>query len=75
MAEGTPPIAGQLLTVAEVADALRVSNMTVYRLINAGELAALRIGKNYRIRASDLEAYLASGEVAPVDADAHEENG
>ena len=43
---GTP----QLLTVAEVADLLRVSNMTVYRLIKAGDLAALRVGKNYRIR-------------------------
>jgi len=54
---------GQLLTVAEVADALRVSNMTVYRLIKAGELPALRIGKNYRIRRSELDDYLAGGVV------------
>ena len=55
---------GPVLTVSEVADTLRVSSMTVYRLVKAGELPALRIGKNIRIRATDLEAYLASGVVA-----------
>jgi excisionase family DNA binding protein len=48
----------QLLTVAEVAQIMRVSNMTVYRLIKAGQLAALRVGKNYRIRGRDIERYL-----------------
>ncbi len=56
-------LTGPLMTVAEVAEVLRVSNMTVYRLIKAGELPALRVGKNYRIREGDLEAYLATGEV------------
>ena len=55
---------GPVLTVAEVADALRVSSMTVYRLVKAGELPALRVGKNIRIRANDLDGYLASGLVA-----------
>jgi excisionase family DNA binding protein len=54
---------GPVLTVAEVADTLRVSSMTVYRLVKAGELPALRIGKNIRIRTTDLDAYLASGDV------------
>jgi excisionase family DNA binding protein len=48
----------RLLTVAEVAATMRVSNMTVYRLIKTGELPALRVGKNYRIRESDVDAYL-----------------
>ena len=48
----------RLLTVGEVADHMRVSNMTVYRLIKSGALPAIRVGKNYRIRASDLTAYL-----------------
>ena len=48
----------RLLTVGEVAAAMRVSNMTVYRLIKAGELGAIRVGKNYRIRESDVERYL-----------------
>jgi excisionase family DNA binding protein len=48
----------RLWTVAEVAEHMRVSNMTVYRLIKAGQLPAIRVGKNYRIRAGDLAAYL-----------------
>jgi excisionase family DNA binding protein len=47
------------LTVAEVAEQLRVSNMTVYRLINAGELPAVRVGRSYRIVEADVDAYLA----------------
>ena len=54
---------GPLLTVAEVADILRVSNMTVYRLIKGGQLSAIRVGKNYRIRQGDLDAYLQAGSV------------
>ncbi len=53
-----PDFDEQLLTVAEVAQIMRVSNMTVYRLIKAGQLAAIRVGKNYRIRRRDVERYL-----------------
>jgi excisionase family DNA binding protein len=47
-----------LLTVGEVANIMRVSNMTVYRLIKSGQLPAIRVGKNYRIRRQDMERYL-----------------
>ena len=53
----------RLLTVVEVAATMRVSNMTVYRLIKGGELAALRVGKNYRIRESDVDRYLSERSV------------
>jgi excisionase family DNA binding protein len=53
----------RLLTVAEVAATMRVSNMTVYRLIKNGDLPALRVGKNYRIRESDVDAYLSERSV------------
>ena len=46
------------VTVGEVARQLRVSNMTVYRLISAGDLPATRIGRSYRIREADLDAFL-----------------
>lgn len=49
-----------LLTVAEVAASLRVSTMTVYRLIQRDELGALRIGRSYRIEPETLAAYLQS---------------
>jgi excisionase family DNA binding protein len=48
----------RFLTVAEVADLLRVSSMTVYRLIEAGELRALRVGKAFRINEDDLDRFL-----------------
>jgi excisionase family DNA binding protein len=51
----------RLLRVQEVADAMRVSNMTVYRLIQSGELVATRVGRSYRIRERDVEAYLSRG--------------
>ena len=47
-----------MLTVREVAAAMRVSSMTVYRLINSGDLRAIRVGKHFRIRQHDLDAYL-----------------
>lgn len=47
------------LTVAEVAEQLRVSTMTVYRLIRSGDLGAVRIGKSYRLRQVDVDGYLA----------------
>ena len=45
--------------MAEVAAAMRVSTMTVYRLIKGGDLPAVRVGHNYRIRGADVERYLA----------------
>ena len=46
------------LTVQEVAELMRVSTMTVYRLIKAGDLRAARIGRSLRLRASEIQAYL-----------------
>ena len=46
------------LTVSEVAQMLRISNMTVYRLISSGQLPAVRVGKSYRVREEDLDRYL-----------------
>jgi len=48
----------RLLTVNEVADLLRVSRMTVYRLIKNGEMPALRVGRSYRLREEDVHTYL-----------------
>ncbi len=46
------------LTVGEVARLMRVSNMTVYRLIRSGALKAVRVGNRYRVRESDVHKYL-----------------
>ena len=39
----------RFLTVAEVAEAMRVSKMTVYRLVHAGTLPAIQVGRSFRI--------------------------
>ena len=39
----------RFLTVAEVADMMRVSRMTVYRLVHSGELPAIRFGRSFRV--------------------------
>jgi len=49
----------RFVTVGEVATLLRVSNMTVYRLVQAGQLPAVRVGRSYRIREDDVDKYLA----------------
>lgn len=46
------------MTVAEVADDLRVSKMTVYRMIHSGELKAHRFGRSIRVSYDDYRAYL-----------------
>lgn len=48
----------RFLTVLEVSNELRVSTMTVYRLIKSEQLPATRVGKSLRIRERDVDAYL-----------------
>jgi excisionase family DNA binding protein len=42
--------------------------MTVYRLIRAGALPAIRVGKHFRIRARDLDEYLEAQTLGGGDA-------
>lgn len=48
----------RFVTVSEVALLMRVSRMTVYRLIKQGELPAVRVGRGYRLREEDVHRYL-----------------
>ena len=47
-----------LLTIDEVLAKLRVKSSTVYRLIKTGGLPAIRVGRRWRVRRSDFEAWL-----------------
>ncbi|MGH2811906.1 MAG: helix-turn-helix domain-containing protein [Actinomycetota bacterium] len=53
----------KFMTVSEVARLMRVSNMTVYRLIRSGQLNAVRVGNRYRVREADVHKYLDSSYV------------
>ncbi len=48
----------KFLTVAEVATMMRVSKMTVYRLVHSGELPAVRVGRSFRVTEDDVNAYV-----------------
>jgi excisionase family DNA binding protein len=46
------------LTVKEVAAKMRVSKMTVYRMLHSGEMESVRIGRSFRVSENVLAAYL-----------------
>jgi excisionase family DNA binding protein len=48
----------KFLTVAEVATLMRVSKMTVYRLVNAATLPAVRVGRSVRVPEQAVHDYL-----------------
>ena len=54
----------RFLTVAEVAEMMRVSKMTVYRLVHSGDLPAIRFGRSFRVPES---AVLAAIEAEGLD--------
>jgi excisionase family DNA binding protein len=59
----------RFLTVAEVAAFMRVSKMTVYRLLHSGELEAIRIGRSFRIPEHAVQHYLRGSCTAPGEHD------
>jgi excisionase family DNA binding protein len=63
MASNTGPSSNDIsevkfLTVAEVATVMRVSKMTVYRLVHSGELPAVRVGRSFRVPEDAVNEYL-----------------
>jgi excisionase family DNA binding protein len=48
----------KLLTLEEVADYLRLSKDTVYRLANTGKLPASKVGHQWRFRKEDVDQWL-----------------
>jgi len=48
----------KFLTVAEVAALMRVSKMTVYRLVHSGDLSAVRVGRSFRVPERAVHEYL-----------------
>ncbi|RKS09615.1 excisionase family DNA binding protein [Nocardiopsis sp. Huas11] len=57
--ESKPPLEEvRFLTVAEVASIMRVSKMTVYRMVHSGVLPAIRVGRSYRVPDRAVQDYL-----------------
>jgi excisionase family DNA binding protein len=59
VAQRPAPRTVSFLTVTEVAAIMRVSKMTVYRLVHGGELSAVRVGRSFRVPEPAVREYLA----------------
>lgn len=55
------PVTPRLLTVKEVAQALRVHARTAYRLVTEGTIRAVKIGSQWRVPESALVEFIESG--------------
>ncbi len=60
------------LTTEEVLEYLQVNLRTVYRLIKAGKIPAVRVGRQWRFRKTDIDAWLNSQQTRPIPAAAPE---
>ena len=56
--DDVPTSGGPFLTVAEVAARIRVSKMTVYRLVHSGQLEAVRVGRSFRVPEDAVDEYI-----------------
>jgi len=54
----------KFMTVTEVAEMMRVSRMTVYRMIHAGDLPAVRFGRSYRVPQEAVQAIVSDTDSA-----------
>ncbi|MQA78400.1 MAG: helix-turn-helix domain-containing protein [Streptosporangiales bacterium] len=68
MSPGDRPLSEvRFLTVAEVATVMRVSKMTVYRLVHSGDLPAVRVGRSYRVPEQVVYDYLRPSGASSAD--------
>ena len=51
----------KLLTTQEVADHLGLTQRTIYTYIQSGSLRAVKVGREWRIKESELEAFINRG--------------
>ena len=58
MVESQNFASARFMTVAEVAEVMRVSKMTVYRLVHSGDLPAVQFGRSYHVPETAVQEYL-----------------
>lgn len=51
---------GRILTIREVAEYLKVTERTIYRLAAAKKIPAFKVGGTWRFRTSDIDGWIAS---------------
>jgi len=55
-----------VLTVAEIADYLRMKPITIYKHASEGKIPAFKVGSHWRFRKSTIEAWIKSKEIKPI---------
>ena len=53
------PTRAEILTLTEVAEYMKISKKTTYRMARSGALPAFKVGKHWRVRQAELEAWIA----------------
>jgi len=48
----------RLMTIREIADYLRLSKVTVYKMTRQGKIPALKIGKQWRYNKSEIDSWV-----------------
>lgn len=48
----------EIMTVNEVAQYLKISLITTYRLVQDGRIPAFKVGRNWRVKRSDLADFI-----------------
>lgn len=71
MSANRSELADEFLTVAEVAEVLKLNQQTVRNWIDQGALPAVRVGRRVRIKRSDFDRVLAEGYSAPSAGTGH----
>ena len=69
----TPPTfrtgEGEILTVKEVAEHLKVTDRTIYRLAGAKKIPAFKVGGTWRFSRADIDAWIRRQSAEPLDGD------
>lgn len=52
----------EIMTLEQLAEYLQVSYQTVYKMVRNGDIRAVKIGRSYRVRKEDVDAYFNKNE-------------
>ena len=61
----TPSAETEWLSTQEASRRLGITTRTLYRFVDQGDLAAYRMGRVIRLKASDVEAFIESSRIEP----------
>ena len=50
---------GEILTLSEVAEYLKIPRKTAYKVVKSGDLRAFKAGKHWRVQRAELGAWIA----------------